>query len=61
MIDYPWLEHPFWTSVLWVGAQLTCALVGYYQGRRAEELRWRRVVGILDKRVGGGKHPNCDT
>lgn len=46
------IEHPLLYSVTFVGAQLVCALVGYFQGRRTEELYWRRVVGTLDKRQG---------
>lgn len=36
------IDHPFLSMVVWVGAQIMCGVLGYYQGRKDEELRWRR-------------------
>lgn len=34
--------HPILAMIVWVGAQLVMGTLGYVQGRKDEELQWRR-------------------
>lgn len=44
--------HPWAASLMWVGAQLVFGVLGYIQGKRDEELKWRRACGTSPKAIG---------
>lgn len=48
------IAHTLASAAFFVIACVVCGYLGYGQGRRDEELVWRRVVGNLDKRTGDG-------
>lgn len=41
-------EHPWVGALVWVGASVVSGFLGYIQGRKDEELRWRRIFDGAD-------------
>lgn len=37
-----WLEHPWTMLFVWIGFPVLTGFLGYRQGRKDEELEWRR-------------------
>lgn len=46
------VEHPLLAMVVWVGAQIVVGICGYVQGKKDEELKWRRHHGGTPKAIG---------